>query len=161
MPKYDYICNACKSVKEFWKTVKDDGYKKSVDCPRCGGKETMEWQYPISSNISVISWTTQHDIGLGCDVSGPRERKQIMDSLGLVEAGDPEGGSRNFKEKGSVGRTAPTGVRHADNQRRTEKGRKEQENTVAFSQTKSGGERAIRHGDQKFDSKKSISYKTT
>jgi len=162
MPKYDYVCTECGAVAEFNKPVKDDEYKNNVFCGACGDEEaTMEWQWPINANVHVVCWETHHDTGLGCDVSGPNERKQIMKSLNLVEAGDPSGGLRNYDEKCSIGRTAPTGVKHSDNQRRTEQGRIEQENAIAHVQTESGGERVIRHGDQKFDKKKSISYKTT
>lgn len=159
MPKYDYKCSECGDVSEEIGRIKDDEYKKSKDCDSCGGKKTKEWQWPLESRVGVICWTGGYDPALGCDVSGPRERSQIMKSLGLIEAGDPVGGARNLDEKKAVGLMKPQGIKHSDNQRAYERGLKAREDALVTTINKDGSERVHRHGDLKFDPKKTLKQK--
>jgi hypothetical protein len=170
MAKYDYKCKDCGDITERSKSVKSDDYKNSIQCYLCGGE--AEWQYPISSfNLVVVGSPyvggspaqvkgyPYHDEGLGCDISGPRERNQVMKSLGVTEAGDKVSGARKFEEGNAVGKSELKGVSHSDNQRSHERGRIAKENALIHAQLAGGGEKTMRHGDQKFDKKKSIGYK--
>lgn len=149
MPYYDYTCKQCLDTET--RLVAYDDRELSTAC-ECGYMK--EYVFPMGFSLQIFE--PRHDDGLGCDVSGPRERKQIMKSLGLQEAGDPVGGTRQMDEKHMVKIGAPTGVKYSDMQRMRERGRIDKENTIVHMQNKDGSETSLRHGDTGKDVKKSI-----
>ncbi len=122
---YDYECRNDKcDVHQF--TVRgiplDD--RHSVSCQECFEPATLV----ILSAPSIVAYETHYDEGLGLDISGPRERKQVLKALDLVEAGDKVGGSRLEDNHAGVqvGRLAPTGRTLSDYQRDQEARREAQ-----------------------------------
>lgn len=96
-----------------------------------------------------------YDEGLGCDVSGERERRQIMGSQGVRESGDAVGGARNVLST-AVGRQAPKGVRYSDIQYKADRAEKIRQNTVVAFRNNDGTERTTRHEDNSSDTKKAF-----
>jgi len=113
---YDYRCIACGKTTEHFGVRYEDRL-----APRpCACGSVAEYVFPTECVARVRVSQPFFDEGLGCDVHGERERKQIMRSMGLIEAGDPVGGSRNIETyafANMAGRSAPQGVRFADVQR--------------------------------------------
>ena len=154
MPRYDYICKQC--LDSVTRYVDYEDREESTGC-ECGGMK----EYVFPTGISFQVFEPRHDEGLGCDVSGPRERSQIMKSMGLQEAGDPVGGARPMDGKHMLKIDAPKGVKHSDLQRMREQGQKDKEDAVVHFQNKDGSEKSLRHGDKGKDIKKSIKTVTS
>ena len=105
MPTYDYKCIVCDNVT----TIRDVLYEHRMTqrlCSECSGTQT--YVFPLEAGIVVHE--SHFDEGLGCDIGGDRERKQVMKALGLEEAGDAVGGARNEEGKGE-GIYAPQGIK--------------------------------------------------
>ena len=113
MALYEYRCLTCKRVSEHF--VPMEARHHPQPCV-CGGLAEK-----IFSRQRVKVTQPYFDEGLGCDVHGERERQQILRSEGLIEAGDPVGGSRNFDFNGvHAGRHDPVGLRYSDRQFRND-----------------------------------------
>ena len=88
MPKFDYQCPDCQRTEEHW--VDFEVRRTPRPCP-CGS--FMEWQFPL--NFEIAGFEPFYHEGLGMDINGPRELKQILKANGMVEAGDKVDGARN------------------------------------------------------------------
>ena len=88
MPRYEYECPDCQHTEEHW--VPFEARKTPRPC-ECGG--FLLWQFPL--NFKISGFEPFYHEGLGVDINGPRELKQILKANGMVEAGDKVGGARN------------------------------------------------------------------
>lgn len=92
MPRYDYKCTGCNSVKEEHRSVDEDHRAPGV-CDQCG--KVTEFIFPLGG-FALWTFEPYYDEALDMDVHSRGEKKQILKSLGLQEAGDKVGGARNF-----------------------------------------------------------------
>ena len=92
MPYYDFKCAKCQTVEEHY--VRLGNLDKVVCCPLCGDEAIR--QFPVSAILGFQPFEAYYDEVLDCDVSGRREKKQILVAEGLVEAGDKQGVARKF-----------------------------------------------------------------
>jgi|TARA_R100000008_G_scaffold84652_2_gene72640 putative FmdB family regulatory protein len=91
MPIYSFECRDCGRKGDVHRKVADRG--NPVKCP-CG-KEMNR----VPERFTADTFEPYYDEGLGSDVYSARDRKAIMNQLGVVEAGDQVGGARIFDEK--------------------------------------------------------------
>ena len=96
MRLYDFTCNKCSAAVE--RTVPFE--QKSAKCPECSGRMTRA--FPTGAARGFQPFEAYYDEGLGCDIGGRRERRQVMKALNVIEAGDAKGGARNFDPKASA-----------------------------------------------------------
>jgi len=117
MPRYDYTCKRCANVIEAF--VSYEEREKPKKCV-CGGKAV--YTFPATAALGFQPYEPWFNEALGCDVHGRREHKQIMDAMGLEEAGDPVKGSRNFDQHAPnhVKPLPPKGKSFSTNQRTKE-----------------------------------------
>lgn len=91
MPKYDYTCSSCGKVQTHECAWAVSHHPRACEC---GG--FAEKQFPVEAAYGIEVYSTYYDEALGLDVSGPREKKQILKAMGLQETGDKVGGARDF-----------------------------------------------------------------
>jgi len=91
MPIYSFVCEPCKNKEDFLRTVKERN--KATHC-RCGNK--ME---RVPELFKAETFEEYFDEGLNSDVYSMRHKKAIMAQQGVIEAGDPVHGGRNFDSK--------------------------------------------------------------
>jgi len=91
MPRYDVECIECGIEVQ---DIRLNDLDKPAYCSRCGN--LSERLFPLTGILGFQPFEGYWDEALGCDVSGRRERRQIMAAEGLQEAGDKRGGARNF-----------------------------------------------------------------
>ena len=91
MPIYSFECRDCGRKGDVHRKVADRG--NPVECP-CG-KEMNR----VPERFTADTFEPYYDEGLGSDVYSARDRKAIMNQLGVVEAADQVGGARIFDEK--------------------------------------------------------------
>ena len=120
-------------------------------CSECSGTQT--YVFPLEAGIVVHE--SHFDEGLGCDIGGDRERKQVMKALGLEEAGDAVGGARNEEGKGE-GIYAPQGIKLSDMQRKTEAAEKVKNEKMVSTIAKDGTETQHRVRDLSTDHRKAV-----
>ena len=106
----------------FYQIPVDERHEQS--CPDCGSHAVLQ----IVPGATLVTYQTHYDEGLGMDVSGPREKQQILKALGLQEVGDKVGGARNEDKHAGVqvGRMPATGRTLSDVQRESEARREAQ-----------------------------------
>jgi hypothetical protein len=112
---WDVVCGTCGCKEE--RLLPREGYTCT-----CGAEMTR--QFSKESARSFREFKPYFDEGLGIDINGRNERKQAMKAMGLQEAGDRVGGSRN-QETSRLAQTTgteqpTTGLRLSDVQRRKE-----------------------------------------
>ena len=151
MPSYDYKCVVCDHSEAH--IAKYDNRKHMRTCSLCGN--SSEYQFPLRAIKGFQPFETYHDEGLGVDISGRRERRQVMNALGLQEAGDSVGGSRNYIGGGQgIGR--PTGKRLSQEQYKQDAARKARDNKTIATVNRDGSETIHRVGDLSTDYRKSV-----
>ena len=91
MPIYSFECKSCGTEDDVYRKVDDRA--NLVEC-LCGAKMSR-----LLERFTIDTFEPYYDEGLGSDVYSARDKKAIMNNLGLVEAGDQVGGSRIFDEK--------------------------------------------------------------
>ena len=84
MPRYGYYCDKC--GKKFEVERRMDDRRDEEECPYCGsiGERTYDAPYVIEDI------TPYYDRGLGCQVNSRADRRAIMNSMGLTEAGNTD-----------------------------------------------------------------------
>lgn len=92
MPVYTFHCEQCNTKKDFLRSVSERN--KRTECGKCHS----EMQRRVEG-FKLDTFEPYYDEGLGSDITSRRARKSIMSRLGVIEAGDPIGGSRNFDSK--------------------------------------------------------------
>ena len=119
MPTYDFKCRSCETVNTRYGVAYEDRHNLQ-HCDACGG--ACDYVFPTDAATRVRVVDAYFDEGLGVDVHGEKERKQIMAARGLIEAGDAVGGARNFDAAAPnhVGRQPAKGFRFADWQRKND-----------------------------------------
>ena len=117
MPRYDYKCGTCGSGSTEFVRYEDRKKDRKCECG-CGNKAT--YQFPMGAALGVQILEPYYDEALGCDIHGPRHKRQVMKSQGVQEAGDPVGGARNFDKHAPhhVKPLPPQGVEYAPNLKR-------------------------------------------
>ena len=151
MPSYDYKCGKCAYIEVH--LVGYDSRKHMRLCSQCGSQS--EYQFPLRAIKGFQPFETYHDEGLGVDISGRRERRQVMNALGLQEAGDSVGGSRNYIGGGQgIGR--PTGKRLSQEQYKQDAARRARDNKTIATVNRDGSETIHRVGDLSTDHRKSV-----
>lgn len=115
MPTYTFECDACKIQGDVTRGV--DERNDRVVCPEC--KEDM---HRIPERFTPDFFEPYFDEGLGRDIRSRTERRIIMKDLGVVEAGDPVKGSRNFDEAApnTIGKLPLQGINHISNAQKEE-----------------------------------------
>lgn len=64
-------------------------------CPVC--KITLHREFPAPRlNPVEVGFTPYYDEALDADIETPQQKKHILKAEGLIEAGDPVNGARNF-----------------------------------------------------------------
>jgi hypothetical protein len=111
MPTYDFACN-CGARKQ------DVFVRAEEHFLPCGCGEKMIRQFPVSRRQFIVGeLDPYYDEGLGYDVHSRAERRQIMDALGVQEAGDAVNGSRSYDQsvpfESRVEKRPPIGRRFA------------------------------------------------
>ena len=91
MPVYSFECLDCGKKNDVYRKVDDRG--NPVECP-CGKRMNR-----VPERFTADTFEPYYDEGLGSDVYSARDKKAIMNQLGVVEAGDQVGGSRIFDDK--------------------------------------------------------------
>jgi len=91
MPRYDVTCSDC-GTNEREIPLKD--FDSPVYCYRCGREAVRE--FPLGAIRGFQPFESYYDEVLECDINGRREKRQILNAEGLIEAGDKRGGARNF-----------------------------------------------------------------
>jgi len=95
MPLYTFRCEHCQTQKDEQRLVEDR--RHPVPCAHCSGM--ME---RVPEMCVIDTFEPYYDEGLGCDVHSRSDRKAEMARLGLVEAGDPVHGGRNYDASNPV-----------------------------------------------------------
>ena len=113
MPRYDYVCISPECLEEH---TLERSYKDRTNvsfCPKCGAK--AEYQFPVGAALGVQVLEPYYDEGLGCDINSHPHRRKVMKAQGVIEAGDPVKGARNFDKhaKHHVKPQAPKGIEYA------------------------------------------------
>ena len=157
MPNYDYRCCLCGNTHEALVVYEDRFHMRH--CIFCAG--LCEYIFPYQAVNGFQETEAYFDEGLGVDVRGKRERNQIMQGQGVIEAGDKKGGSREWDKNhiNAIKMQKPKGVTYSDIQRREEKARIMKENTIVTAIHGDGREVAHRVGDNSSDTRKSVSVK--
>lgn len=94
MPFYDYECKRCGTVVKDHQVAMEDRDKPQFTC-NCDGTpngQPMERMFPVEAAMGFQPFEPYYDEGLGFNVHGREERKEIMAALGLQEAGGSEAG---------------------------------------------------------------------
>lgn len=94
MPLFDFECSVCGHAEERSIAIAD--FDKPQECSKCG-QSPMKRQFPVQAALGFIPFKPYYNEALDVDIHGFRERTQIYNALGLVEAGDPVGGARNIE----------------------------------------------------------------
>ena len=157
MPNYDYKCGMCGDTHEVLVKYEDRFCKRP--CIYCAGM--CEYVFPYQALNGYQETEAYFDEGLGVDVNGKREQRQIMQGQGVIEAGDKQGGGREWDKDhiNAIKMQKPKGITYSDIQRREEKARIMKENTIVTAMQGDGREVAHRVGDNESDTRKSISVK--
>lgn len=91
MPAYDFTCTRCRKTDELICRSEERDTPRSCSC---GG--ALRREFPITALRSYREFTPYYDECLGADITSAREKKRVMQALGVTEAGDTVGGARNF-----------------------------------------------------------------
>lgn len=94
MPRYCYECPECGHQDELYRKV--NGRNQPANCP--SGHRMKR----VPEHFEADTFEPYYDEGLGSDVHSEADRRVIMKEMGLVEAGDPVKGARNFDPKAPV-----------------------------------------------------------
>ena len=78
MPCYDYRCDACDIMWEGYNTIDE---RHSEKCPNC----RQNAQLTISATRTKPVIMDYFDEHLDARITGPRQRKRIMDEKNLME----------------------------------------------------------------------------
>lgn len=110
MPRWTWKCNQCKHEEDRFVPLRER--EMAYACEACGG--TTERLFSRESALNFMPFEPYYDEGLGCDVNGRREKRQIMADMGVQEAGDAKGGARNFDTKAPyiIGKSRPRGDKY-------------------------------------------------
>tara|TARA_R110000824_G_scaffold227532_1_gene415329 strand:+ start:132 stop:515 length:384 start_codon:yes stop_codon:yes gene_type:complete len=65
-------------------------------CRECAGDVSRE--YPVTAAMGFMPFEAYYDEALDMDIHGRREKKQVLNAMGLQETGDPVGGARNWEK---------------------------------------------------------------
>jgi len=151
MPSYDYKCVACSNTETHF--TEYDNRKHVRLCSLCGN--SLEYQFPLRAIRGFQPFEPYYDEGLGVDISGRRERRQVMNALGVQEAGDAVGGSRNHNDYGGGVRDL-AGISLSSEQYKQETARKARDNKTVATVSRDGSETIHRVGDLSTDHRKSV-----
>ena len=112
MPTYTFECAPCDIVQDFERSVAKRNEPVMCGCGQFAAR--------IPERPVVHSFEPYYDEGLGCDISSRTERKAVMASLNLQEAGDAVHGARNWDQKNPVQmkKVPLRGVQHVKAQER-------------------------------------------
>ena len=153
MPNYEYKCSICSEITAHFENPYEDR-KHMRECSLCNGM--AEYQFPLNAALGFQPFESYHDEGLGVDIHGKRERKQVMTALGLQESGDPVGGERRI-ESGYLGGIGElTGNRLSVEQYKNEAAVKARDNKMIGVINKDGSETLHRMTDLSTDHHKSV-----
>jgi len=89
---YDYECKKCNKVVELLARFED----RDKSCEKCG--TDMERLFPMGAIKNFIPFEEYYDEGLDCDITGWKQKKEVMKALNVIEAGDRKRGARDFEE---------------------------------------------------------------
>lgn len=98
MPTYSYKCSDGHVAD-----VRDVPFERRMevrDCLKCG--RLAQYQFPTQAILGFQPFEEYFDEGLNADIKGRRHRKEVMNILGVHEAGDAVHGARNFDPKSPV-----------------------------------------------------------
>ena len=106
MPIYSYKCPKCGRVVDLLRPLRERA--AAVLCTQCN--YLCERQV---ESFQARTFEPYYDEGLGCDVHSAEERRVLLRERGLVEAGDPVHGGRNWDPKAPVRmeKAPPRGIR--------------------------------------------------
>lgn len=90
MPRYDFRCQECGRLQT---NVTVPAEQRVFPCS-CG--RTAERLFPVSAILGYQPFQEHYDEALGCDIHSAAEKRRILKDKGLIEAGDPVHGARNF-----------------------------------------------------------------
>ena len=91
MPLYTFECPSCMEAVDEDRPIS----RRRIPIPcDCGGTKVR-----IPERMITHFFEPYYDEGLGVDVHSRMDRKVQMKELGLVEAGDPVHGGRNYDSK--------------------------------------------------------------
>ncbi len=141
MPTYTYHCSSCDTDTDA--IVSYDDRETPRLCRECKGTS----EYTFTPTTHIWGGINYHDESLGVDIHGRRHRQQVMQAMGVREAGDAKGGARDFNENHATGIMPANGTEFSEVQRKQERAREAQENRTVATINKDGSERVYRHGD--------------
>ena len=158
MPNYSYKCRSCEETHDAIVSYEDRFFLQKCTVCHTGA---CEYIFPFEALKGFQETPVYYDEGLGVDVRGRREQKQIMIGQGCQEAGDKVNGARNWDSENveAVTKQEPRGITYSDMQRREEKARIKKENTIVTALHGDGREISHRVGDNKADTRKSVHVK--
>ena len=91
MPVYTFTCTGCEKEQDFMRSVDERNIETVCEC---GKKMTR-----TPERFTPDTFEEYYDEGLGSDVYSRRHKRAIMARQGVIEAGDPVHGGRNFDSK--------------------------------------------------------------
>jgi len=91
MPIYSFHCYKCGESEDVLRVIEDR--HKAMVC-NCGNKMKR-----VPEHFKAEVFEPYFDEGLNSDVYSKKHRKAIMEAQGVIEAGDPVHGGRNFDSK--------------------------------------------------------------
>jgi putative FmdB family regulatory protein len=132
MPRYDYECSSCGEVQTHQCAWDVSSHPKA--CP-CGG--IAEKLFPVQAAFGIEIQTPYYDESLGMDISGKREKKQVLSAMGLKEAGDKVRGARDFDKHAPmhIKPLPPRGIRLSDVQKSKENAAKRKAATRFYAES--------------------------
>ena len=146
--KFDYTCVDCGKTEERSVMLAE------MEAQDCGCGAPMNRLFPATTanyrsgdfTTAFLPFESYYDESLDCDVNGRREKAQILQSEGLVEAGDAVGGARNLETNPHaemVKPMAPTGRSYSDLQRERAAAETETGFEHVYSQKSDGTEKRV------------------
>lgn len=79
MPLYDYFCGECESQFEAHASVKN---RNRVRCKKC--RKQAELVISCTSKPQFMEYYSEN---LGCQITGPAQKRRIMKAKGVEEKG--------------------------------------------------------------------------
>lgn len=97
MAKYDFECEKCGKVETHSMAWEESQFPRKCSC---GG--TAHKLFPVEAAYGIKIQEPYYDEALGVDISGKREKQQILKAMGYQETGDKVHGARDFDKHASI-----------------------------------------------------------
>lgn len=106
MPIYEYACDTCRTVFQFWITASKR--QKRPSCPRCGRRGLS--RVPSAFAVARGGGRSDSESGDGADTGGPddlspsqqREMERLLQRAGSLDEGDPRQLASFMRRMGEV-----------------------------------------------------------